>query len=523
MKFPIITAANILLMSNVFASDGELSQSQVPISEVYKENCTACHGENLQGNGQGPALLGRRLSYGDTVEELSRSIRKGYQNAGMPAWGSILSAAKIRSLSLYIIAQRQNADSIEANTHNVAVLMPDGIIKTEQHNFKIETLASGLHPRPFSIAPLPDGRILLSEKRRGLSIISKDGAQSKLIQGLPKIFDDLYHDVDVNNALHTVEGHTYDFTLDLGVGWMHDVATHPDYEKNGWIYIQYGDRCINCNTLSRKTGLPVSMNRLIRGRIKNGVWLDEQVLWEADIETYTQEKDMVAGGRISFDNQGHVFISVGAKVSELLSGQDLSLPYGKIHRLYDNGKVPKDNPFYNTPGALKSIWTYGHRNPQGLEFNYMSGQLWGTEHGPRGGDEVNLLVPGGNFGWPLTSNGDNYDGTPVDNGKTLGITWSFEQIERPIIDLTPSPAISSFIFYQGKDFPKWKDNILAGSLKAQALYRFVIKDNVSVHKEIVLSGLGRIRDIELGFDGELYLLLENGPQGQIVRLVSTEE
>ena len=522
VKYAVITIPVFLLMASVLAAENQKQQKQVPIAEVFKEQCAACHGETLQGSGQGPALVGEQLKHGDTVKDLNRSIKKGYQSTGMPAWASILSTAKIKSLSLYIITQRQNAKVNHSKKNNVPVKMPDGVIKTEQHGFEIETLAAGLHPRPYSIAPLPDGRILLSEKRRGLSIISKDGAQSKLVQGLPQIFDDLYAGVDANNPLHTVEGHIYDFTLDLGVGWMHEVAIHPDYEKNGWIYIQYGDRCSTCNKLSRDTSLPVSMNRLIRGRIKEGVWVDEQTLWKADIETYTQEKDMLAGGRISFDNQGHVFISVGAKVVSHLGGQDLNLPYGKIHRLHDDGRIPKDNPFYNTPNALKSIWTYGHRNPQGLEFNRESKQLWGTEHGPRGGDEINLLLPGGNFGWPLYSKGVNYDGTPVDNGSALGITWSLDDIEQPVVDLTPSPAISSFVFYQGNEFPNWRDSIIAGSLKAQELYRVVIKDNKAVHKELLIKGIGRIRDVEIGFDGLLYLLIENGKEGQIVRLVNTE-
>ena len=498
-------------------------QNPPPITEVFQEYCSSCHGNDLQGSGQGPALVGGKLKYGDKMSDISRSVQEGYAATGMPAWSSILSAAKIKSLSLYIIAQRQNANIHPSKNNKASVKMPDGNIQTEHYDFKIETLISGLHPRPFSIAPLPDGRILLSEKRRGLSVISKDGLQSSLIQGLPKIFDDIDASVDVNDSLKTIEGHTYDFALDLGVGWMHDVAIHPDYEKNGWIYIQYGDRCSDCNTISRDTGLPVSMNRLIRGRLKEGVWVDEQTLWEADIETYTQEKDMLAGGRISFDDQGHVFISIGSKVLGHLGGQNLGMPYGKIIRLYDDGRIPEDNPFYNTPNALKSLWTYGHRSPQGLEFNPVTGDMWNSEHGPRGGDEVNRLLPGKNYGWPLYSKGVHYDGTPVNNGKKLGITWTLDTIEQPVIDLTPSPAISSFVFYQGKDFPGWKNNIIAGTLKAQELYRFVIKGDVVIHKELLIKGVGRIRDIEIGFDGVLYLLLENGKEGQIIRLVGLEK
>ena len=480
----------------------EQSREDPLLTGLFKDKCAVCHGENLQGAGIGPALVGNALKYGDTIENITQSIKNGYPNAGMPAWYSILSVNEIRNMSLYISEWRQMTEANLLSLDKNPAELPKGIIKTEQHDFRIEKVIGGLQNRLYSIAPLPDGRILLSEKKRGLSIISKDGVQSNLIHGLPPIYDDVVGDE--------------------GIGWMFDIAIHPDYKKNGWVYIQYGDRCSDCNKLSRESGQPVSMNKVIRGRIKNGAWVDEQVLWSADIETYSSTSDKTAGGRISFDHQTHVFFSIGMKGPGFYPGvQNLSLPYGKIFRLYDDGRIPKDNPFYNYPDALKGIWTYGHRSPQGLEFNPVTEELWGTEQGPRGGDEINLLLPGGNFGWPLYSKGVHYDGTPVDQGKVLGISWTLDEIEQPVVDLTPSPAISSFIFYQGKDFPEWKNSIITGTLKTQELYRFVINNNKAVHKEVLFKGYGRVRDIEVGFDGALYVALENGPQGQIVRLVKS--
>ena len=467
---------------------------------LFKKRCAVCHGENLQGSGIGPALVGSRLKYGEVREKIIKSIQEGYPDAGMPAWSSILSVDEMQNMSLYIAEMRQLADLGKLESSIAPVKLPQNIIKSEQHDYRVEVVIDELQNRLYSIAPLPDGRILLSEKKRGLSIISTDGIQSNLIQGLPTIYDDGFGDE--------------------GIGWMYDVAIDPDYKNNGWIYIQYGDRCSDCNTLSRESGQPVSMNKLIRGRIKNGAWVSEQVLWSADIETYSSTTDKTAGGRICFDNQGHIFFSVGMKGPGFYPGiQDLSRPYGKIYRLYHNGNIPKDNPFYNTADALKGIWSFGHRSPQGLEFNPVTSDLWGTEQGPRGGDEINLLVPGGNFGWPLYSKGVHYDGRPVDQGKVLGINWTLDEIIQPVVDLTPSPAISSFIFYHGKGFSGWENDIIAGTLKTQELYRFVIEGDKAVHKEILFKGFGRIRDIEIGFDGELYLAVENGSEGQVIRLV----
>jgi glucose/arabinose dehydrogenase len=262
------------------------------------------------------------------------------------------------------------------------------------------------------------------------------------------------------------------------------------------------------------------MNALVRGRIENGEWVDQQQIWRTEVDNYTVMPDMAAGGRIAFDDDGHVFMTAGIKANSESAGvQDLRLPYGKIHRLNDDGTVPEDNPFVGVPGALVTIWTYGHRSPQGLELNPATGQLWGTEMGQRGGDEVNLLARGKNYGWPLHSKGLKYDGTPVDYGKELGIEVDLEKIEQPVVDLTPSPAVSSFAFYDGSAFRRWRGDMLVGTLKATELYRMVVEGDRVVHRETLLKGLGRIRDVEVAGDGGVYLLLEHAAGGRIVKLV----
>ncbi|MFQ5635792.1 MAG: PQQ-dependent sugar dehydrogenase [Gammaproteobacteria bacterium] len=470
--------------------------------EQFNEQCAVCHGEDLRGAALGPPLVGVELRHGDTVREIAASIAGGFAETGMPAWSETLSRDRIWNLALYVAEQRQGTTILDKGD-KIPLVIPDGIVTSERHDFRIEKIADGLDPMPFSIAPLPDGRILLSERMRGLSIIAADGEQSEPIRGTPPVYD------DSGVFLGQV----------MGLGWMLDVAPHPQFARNGWIYIHHTDRCSDCNELSRRSKRPVSMNRLIRGRIRNGEWVDEQVIWQADIETYTNTSDLAAGGRIAFDRQGHVYISVGMKGAlDFLGIQDLDLPYGKIHRVHDDGRIPDDNPFLDTPNALKSVWTYGHRSVQGLEFDSRTGRLWNTEMGPRGGDELNRLVPGGNYGWPVFTSGVNYDGRPVDVADKLGIELEPADAVFPVVDMTPSPAISSFIFYSGREFPGWNNSIIAGTLRATDLLRMEIEDDRVVHTEVLLENLARFRDIELGPGGELYVLLEHASGGQIVRL-----
>jgi glucose/arabinose dehydrogenase len=472
---------------------------------LFNEHCAVCHGEHLQGSPQGTPLAGAALVHGDSVSDIETSIAAGYPERGMPAWSRVLDSGQISSLAILIAERRSGYDY--ADFHIASELtVPDQASRTELHTFRLETVTASLDPLPYSIAALPDGSILLTEKMRGLTVISPHGEQSALVAGAPRGHDDA-------EALGRIG-------LRFGLGWLLDVAVHPDYRSNGWIYLTYGDRCDGCNRLSVDTGRPVSMIRLIRGRIRDNGWVDEEVIWQADIETYTAMTDMAVGGRLAFDPDGYVFMSLGMKGGNNHAGiQDLSSPYGKIHRMHDDGRIPADNPFIDIPGAIKTTWTLGHRSPQGLEFDPRSRELWGTEMGPRGGDEVNRLLPGHNYGWPLYSRGVNYDGTPVAYGKTLGIEFELDDIDQPVVDLTPSPAVSSFVIYDGPAFPGWRGNLIVGTLKATDLRRMVIEEDRLVHTETLLEGVARIRDVEVGAGGEIYLLLEHASGGQIVRMV----
>ena len=485
----------------------ELNMAEAPpdlVARLYRRECAVCHGDALQGAPQGTALKGADLLHGDSIDEIAKSTAEGFSERGMPGFSPALSDQQIRALALYISEQRQGT-SLEDFRYDAPLEIPSGVIESKHHDFVVETVIDGLDPLPFSIEPLPDGGLLLTEKRRGLSIVSADGKQSELIRGAPKAWAD-----------------SFDFVgQPMGLGWMMEAALHPEYGNNGWIYLHYGDRCSGCNDLSRQSGQDVSMNKLARGRIRGGAWVDEEVLWEADHQYYTIMPEIAAGGRIAFDGDGYVYFGVGIKgPMEHIGIQDLSTPYGKIMRLHDDGRVPVDNPFVNTPDAEPAIWTYGHRNPQGLEFHPGSNELWSTEMGPRGGDEINLIEPGLNYGWPLHSLGVNYTGTPVAWGRVLGIEFDLADIRQPLVDFTPAPALSSFVFYRGDMFPEWNGDIIVGTLRASDLLRMRVTDHQLVRQETLLEDVVRFRDIEVGAAGEIYLLLEHDSGGQIIKLVS---
>jgi glucose/arabinose dehydrogenase len=461
--------------------------------------CAGCHGADLEGNPpEGPALIGRELDHGDSVADLSKNIARGFPD--MPGWSDRLTPEEIRGLAIYIAERRVNRLFTDFRV-DAPIIIPDTVVTSEEHGFRVEVVTDQLDPLPFSIQPLPDGRILVSEKMRGLRIVDTDGSLSELVSGTPEVFDDYIEAV-----------------LVWGHGWLLDVALHPDYGNNGWIYLHHTERCADCWFPAR------SFNRVVRGRIRDGQWVDEEEVWDPGPEYYSIVPDVGAGGRLAFDDNEYLYISVGVKGRSNYDGvQDLAKPWGKIHRVHEDGRIPQDNPFIERGDAYPTTWTYGHRSPQGLEFNQRSGTLWSTEMGPRGGDELNLLLPGRNYGWPLYSLGLNYDGSPIEYAEWLDVTFELNDIEQPVVDFTPAPAVSSFIFYEGDRFPRWQGNALVGSLKGSELYRIVLDENNRfIRSEVLLKQLARIRDIETGPDGNIYLLLEHKGGGQILRLVPAD-
>ena len=464
-----------------------------PSRLAFNEHCAGCHGADLLGSETGVPLIERDLDNGDSTPDLIRSVT---DHEHLPPG---LSDSMLKALALYISERRQRLPSItDSHQHTI----PSGIVRTQHHSFTVE-LVTELSSGPYSIEPMPDGRILVSEKVRGLSVVDTAGAQGELIEGTPRIWSEIIH----------IRGGY------VGLGQMLDVELHPNYADNGWIYFAHSDRCqLDCGT-----PWPRSMVRVVRGRLDENRWVDQEIVWSVHKDNYTVVPDGVAGGRLAFDAAGDLYITVGGK-STYDNLHVMDTPYGKIHRVHGDGRIPKDNPFWK-PDSEKSevstrntVFSYGHRTTQGLSTDPLTGLIWSSEMGPRGGDEINRIVSGGNYGWPLYTNGLDYNAEPISIGKDLGLDFPLTATIQPAVDFTPASSLSNFTFHQGLQFSGWENDLLVGSLRAQTLYRIRLAGDEIVEQEKLLTQLGRIRDVEMGFDGLVYVLLEHGKGGSIVRL-----
>lgn len=350
------------------------------------------------------------------------------------------------------------------------------VIHSEKENFKVEVVADGLD-HPWGLVELPDGRLLVTERAGAMRVIEGGHLVPAPVSGMPPVFA-------------------------RGQGGLLDVQLHPDYATNGWIYIAFSDE---------RDGK--GMTKIIRGKLRDMAFVDQETIFAAPAEEYTSARQHF-GCRMDFDGKGHLFFSVGER-GDMKNAQMLGNAKGKVHRIHDDGRIPADNPFVKEPGTSPTIWTYGNRNPQGLRFDKTTGLLWESEHGPRGGDELNIIEKGKNYGWPTITYGINYDGTPITD-KT-----SAPGMEQPVTYWVPSIAVSAIEFYHGDRFPKWKGDLFAGALAHQKLVRMELGENNTVtHQEILLEKSGRIRDIQCLRDGAITIVYDD--PGKIVRLVPAD-
>ena len=358
----------------------------------------------------------------------------------------------------------------------LAFFWPEPVYKAGAHSFRVETYATGLEA-PWGMAFLPDGRMLVTERPGNLRIVNTDGTVSEPIGGVPEV-------------------------CACGQGGMMDVQLHPNYEENGWLYLAYSDR----KDGSSRQGFTAVM----RARLEGMRLVDQNDIYKAPQNLYAREGRHY-GSRIVFDEAGYLYFTIGDR-GQRKQAQDLAVPNGKVHRLHDDGRIPEDNPFVGTPGAVPSIWSYGHRNPQGMDRHPETGALWATEHGPRGGDELNHVREGLNYGWPVITYGRNYSGT-----KITDITEK-EGMEQPALHWTPSIAVCGIAFYDGDVFPDWQNNLFVTSLKFSEVRRVILDGTTVVDQEVLFEPGSRPRDVITGPDGYLYIAVEAGP-GRIVRLV----
>ncbi|MGE0004200.1 MAG: PQQ-dependent sugar dehydrogenase [Parvibaculaceae bacterium] len=350
-------------------------------------------------------------------------------------------------------------------------------LDTEQGEISVDRVAGGLS-HPWAVDFLPDGDMIVTERGGKMRIVTRAGGLGEPLKGLP--------DVDAG-----------------GQGGLLDVTLHPNFARNRLVYWSYSEKGKGGNSTA-----------VARGR------LSEDGTSLVDVGVIFSQKPKVPsrqhfGSRIVFDGKGHLFVTLGERSRERFRGQaqDLDSHLGKVVRLTEDGGVPPDNPFVNRPGALPEIWSYGHRNPQAAAINPATGVLWEIEHGPRGGDEINLPEPGKNYGWPIVSYGVNYSGTPVGSGRK-----EMPGMEAPIYQWTPVIAPSGMAFYTADLFPRWKGDLFVGGLSAQALVRLELDGDRVTHEERLLRRLGlRIRDVAQGPDGALYVVTDE-EAGEILRI-----
>jgi aldose sugar dehydrogenase len=447
------------------------AQALRPPVQLVAEICSNCHGKNLTGSA-GPNLLDAFWNHGGDEASILRSIRDGWPESGMPPMGSILSAPEMQAMVAYI-----RAEGVLFAQGKITIPPPpaDVTLNSELHRFRLENFIPNLDT-PWGMAFLPDGKILVSERPGRLRVVENGKLLPEPIHGTPAVF--LHQD-----------------------GGLLDVIAHPDYAHNGWIYLAYSEAGVNPDT---------SMTVVVRGRIREGNWVDQETLFRAAPDCYYRGY-IHYGCRFLFDHENHLFFTIGDR-GQFDIAQDLGNPCGKIHRIFDDGRIPPDNPFVGRPGALGSIWSYGHRHPQGLAYHPVTGRLWESEHGPIGGDEINRIEPGKNYGWPVISEGREF-------GRTF--TTSHVGMERPVVSWTPAIAPSGIAFYTGDRFPKWKNDLFVAALGGQQLRRLRTDGDQVIHQEVLFRDLGRVRQVMTGPDGLLYV--EFNAPGRIARLVPVKD
>ena len=339
----------------------------------------------------------------------------------------------------------------------------DNSIIVDETNYEIELVFEDKNII-WSIEFFEDNSILAAVKS-GSIFHYKDGEKTE-IKGLPEIYL-------------------------RGQGGLMDLAFHPNFKENKWLYFSYA---------SEYEGEKGGNTTIARAKLIKDSLEDLEILYKG---TPNSTKGQHFGGRLEFDNEGYLYFAIGDRGNRNVNPQDLSLDGGKIYRINDDGSIPMDNPFFDTPNARKAIYSYGHRNPQGMFKHPLTGKIWTNEHGPRGGDEINIIRKGKNYGWPKITYGINYSGTTITKNKSL------PGMEQPLYYWLPSIAPSCFEYISSDMYPNWKGSLLAGALVFKYVERIGLKDDKVVYRSKIAEGLGRPRDVKQGPDGLIYVAIEN--------------
>ena len=343
------------------------------------------------------------------------------------------------------------------------------------HDYQVVTVADGLL-QPWSMAWLPGGDMLVTEKPGRLRIIRDGRLLPEAVPGVPEVF----------------------YT---GQGGLFEVLPHPNFSDNRWVYLSY----------AKEEG-ETSVTAVVRGRFENDQLTNVVEIFSAQAVGFGHY-----GGKMVFDNDGYLFLTLGERQAPARGdlaahpAQDLTNHQGVIVRLNDDGSVPSDNPFVGRSDALPEIWSYGHRSPQGLAIHPETGDLWESEHGPQGGDELNLIEPGNNYGWPVIGRGVNYGAV----GRPIHEAIGQDGMTQPTHFWVPSIATSGLMVYTGDKFPLWYGSIISGALVGEQLARLHMSDDYRevIVEETLAYGMGRLRDVRQGPDGYIYLAISDGNGG----------
>jgi glucose/arabinose dehydrogenase len=349
-------------------------------------------------------------------------------------------------------------------------LLNKTIVNSEKLNYYIDTVATGLK-NAWGLTFLPNNDLLVTERDGEIRIIRDGQLLDQMVNGVPEVFAN-------------------------GQGGLFEIELHPDYENNGWLYIIYA-----------APGEGGGNTAITRARLSGFDLIDQKVIFQA--QPYFDGGNHF-GGRMSFDSEGYLYFSVGER-GRKENAQMLTNHCGKILRIKDDGSIPDDNPFINSPGAKPEIYTFGNRNPQGMDVHPVTGKIWTHEHGPMGGDEINIVKAGTNYGWPEVTYGKNYDGTIISDFTTK------PEYSEPLHYWLPSIAPCGMSFVTGDLYEPWQGNILVGSLKFSYIARVELDGEKVVHEEKILENFGRMRSITQGPDGYIYVGTE-GP-GMVIRIV----
>lgn len=459
IKCFLFSAALFLVMGAMAQPDG---------AALYQQYCAQCHGADLSG-GNASSLINGVWQFGAEDSYVMRNIKHGIQHLGMPSYERSMTDAEIRAVVQYIRAAEADKGVVKPPT-------PD-MYESMDYFMEVETFAENLEV-PWAIDFIDMTTALITERPGRLRVVKNGELQPNPVQNTPQV-------------------------LNEGQGGLLDVAVDPDYEQNGWIYLAYS------HALENSDGdRPPAMTRIVRGKIENNTWVNEQLLFEAPPETYNTMRHHY-GCRIVFDPWGYLYFAVGDR-GRGFQAQDFTLPNGKVHRIHKDGRIPENNPYLYDETAMKSLYSLGNRNIQGMAIHPETGQLWTTEHGPMGGDELNLIEAGKNYGWETVTYGINYNGTVITE------VTHMPGMEQPNFYWNPSLAVCGLDFYTGDLFEKWKNRLLVGALKYEEVRLLQIEEDRVVHEQVIFKGAGRVRDISTGPDGAIYVVLNN--PGKVVRL-----